>query len=171
MQLYSINISQIFEKSDSFDLATIIAAGIGTISLLIGYFIQKYIDRNSKNRENSKEAYLKFLNDFSDSTVEDVIHDDYFNDLPRIERKRNEIESLRKKLHSRNLLLLHGSDIVVTAYLEYIRHIDNVRQNHIEDQQEHYFNKLITSMRREAYPNTIISNEDIQNYFNEFNRQ
>ena len=171
MNILSISISELLEKTESFDWATIIAAGIGTLSLLIGYIIQKNIDRNSKNRENSKEAYLKFLNDFSDTTVEDVIYDDYYQGLPRLERKKKEIESLRKKLHSRNLLLLHGSDNVVNAYLNYIKHIDDIRQHQVVDQQENYFNILISAMRREAYPKTEISNEDIRNYFNEFNRQ
>jgi len=91
--------------------------------------------------------------------------------LPRIEQKKYEIESLRKKLHARNLMLLHGSDEVVTAYLNFIKHIDNVRQNHVEDQQEQYFNKLLFSMRREAYKRSRITELDIQQYFNEFNRQ
>jgi|GEM_PF-2817372 len=77
MSTFYLNASDFLGKADPFDWATIYAALIGSVALLVGYFIQKAIERGSKNRENSKEAYLKFLNDFSDNTVEEVIHDDY----------------------------------------------------------------------------------------------
>ena len=65
---------------------------------------------------------------------------------------------------------MYGSDNVVKAYLDYVKHIDDVIQSGIEDNQEKYFNKLLVEIRREIYKNSKITDSEISKYFNEYNR-
>jgi hypothetical protein len=160
-----------FLGKDNFDWATIVAAFIGAVALILGYALQQKYERKAKNRENSKEAYLKFLNDFTEATVCETLFDDYFNKLSKEEKQKYEIESTRRKLQARNYVLLYGSNEVIIAYLNYIKHIDEIIQQKIEDKQELFFNDLLMAIRKEIYPNTDITPDDILKYFNGYNRQ
>ena len=159
-----------FQKG-SFDWSPIIAALIAALVIIIGYSIQKINERENKNRENSKEAYLKFLNDFTETTVTEVLHDDYYLSKSKEEKKKLQIESTRRKLQARNHILLYGSDKVITAYLNYVKHIDEILTNNIEDKQVEFFTKLLLEIRNEIYKNTKITEDEISKYFNEYNRQ
>jgi ATP-dependent Lon protease len=161
----------ILSKTDNFDWETLLAAFVGATVVICGYRFQKKNEQEAKNRENSKEAYLKFLNDFTETTVTDVLYDDYFNKLDDNEKQKQDIESRRRKLQARNHILLYGNDKVLTSYLNYIKHIDDVKQKKVEDQQEYYFTELLESIRKEIYPKTTISKNEISKYFNEYNRQ
>ena len=52
---------------------------------------------------------------------------------------KHKIESQKRKLLARNHLLMYGSDNVIKAYLDYVKHIDEIIQNEIEDKQEGVF--------------------------------
>lgn len=164
-----------FHNPSSFGWATIIAAIIAALVVIVGYNIQKRNEQDAKNRENSKVAYLKFLNDFTESNVIATLEDEHLKSLSvsasNEEFSKHKIESLKRKLQARNHLLLYGSDTVITAYLNYIKHLDDIIQNNREDKQEEYFTELLASIRKEVYNDTKITNNEVSKYFNEYNRQ
>ena len=84
---------------------------------------------------------------------------------------KHKLESQKRKLLARNHLLLYGSDNVIAAYLNYIKHIDEILTNSITDEQEKYFNKLLVEIRNEIYKETKVTDDEISKYFNEYNRQ
>jgi len=174
MNIYFQN-GDFFNQTSSFGWSTLIAAIIAAFVVIIGYSIQKRNEQEIKNRENSKEAYLKFLNDFTETNVIVTLEDNYLNSLSpsssNEEYNKHKIESLKRKLQARNHLLLYGSDNVITAYLNYIKHLDDILQNGIEDKQIDYFNRLLSTIRKELNKDTKISEDDISKYFNEYNRQ
>jgi len=159
-----------FYNQSGFEWETIVAAIIAAIIVIIGYQIQKKNDRIAQNRENSKQSYIQFLNDFTEGTVTEVLNEEYYNSLSEPEQKKYKINSDRQKIQARDKLLLFGSDKVVKAYLDFIKHIDNVILNGTEDNQEEYFNKILTEIRKEIYPNTEITDDEISKYFNGYNR-
>ena len=141
-----------YTQDSSFGWATIIAAIIAAFVVIIGYNIQKRNEQEVENRENSKEAYLKFLNDFTETNVIVKLEDEYLNSLSPAssneEINKHKIESLKRKLQARNHILLYGSDSVIGAYLNYIKHLDNILQNQIEDEQEDYFQELVSECKK-----------------------
>lgn len=162
-----------FPKSLS-DWSSIFAALIAALVVIIGYSIQKKNEQAIKNRENSKEAYLKFLDDFTQTNVLTALEDEYLNSLSpsnsNEQINKHKLESHKRKLLARNHLLLYGSNNVITAYLNFIKHIDEIQSNNIEDKQEQYFSRILIEIRKEIYKNSKISEDDISNYFNEYNR-
>ncbi len=159
-----------FYNQSSFEWETIVAAIIAAIVIIIGYQIQKKNDRAALNRENSKQSYLQFLNDFTEGTVTEVYNEDYYNSLSDPEQKKYQMNSDRQRIQARDKLLLFGSDKVINAYLDFIRHIDEIKQDEIEDNQEEFFNKILTEIRKEIYPNSEITADEISRYFNGYNR-
>jgi len=154
----------------SFDWSTIIAAIIAAFIAILGYIWQKSTDRQAQNRENSKQAYLEFLDDFNEPLIVEVKHEKYFNSLSDADKKKYKLESDKKRLHARSQILLFGSDNVINAYLNFIKHIDDVIQNKVPDIQEDYITKLLLEIRKEIYPNTNMVEDDISKYFNGINR-
>jgi hypothetical protein len=172
INIFTFQSGDFYNQSDSFDWSTLISAIISALVVIGGYIFQKRNEQKAKNKENSKEAYLKFLNDFTETTVTEILHDDFYNKLPDTEQKKHKIESDRRKLQARNHILLYGSDKVVTAYLNYIKHIDDIIQKkQVEDKQKVFFTDLLTEIRKEIYRDTKISKDEIAKYFNEYNRQ
>jgi hypothetical protein len=110
-----------FYNSSGFSWETIVAALIAAIVVIIGYNIQKRNDRIAINRENSKKAYLEFINDFTETTVTDILHSEYYENLNDEELRKHKIESDLRRIKSRDKLLLFGTDKVINAYLEFIR--------------------------------------------------
>jgi len=175
LNLFTFQSGEFFVQDSSFDWATIIAAVLATITVIIGYSIQKRHEREAKNRENSKEAYLKFLNDFTAANVIVTLENEYLNSLSpsssNEELNKHKIESLRRKLEARNHLLLYGSDNVIQAYLNFVKHLDEVLQKKVQDKQEEFFTNLLIEIRKEIYKESKLQKEDISKYFNEYNRQ
>ena len=52
---------------------------------MIGYRIQKKNEQDTKNREDSKQAYLKFLDDFTQTNVISTLEDEYLNSLSPVD--------------------------------------------------------------------------------------
>ena len=69
LDLFTFQSGDFYNQGNSFDWETIISALIAAIVVMIGYWIQKKNEQEIKNRENSKEAYLKFLDDFTQANV------------------------------------------------------------------------------------------------------
>lgn len=175
LDLFTFQSGDFYNQGSSFKWETIIAALIAALVVMIGYRIQKKNEQEIKNRENSKEAYLKFLDDFTQTNVISTLEDTYLNSLSPADSNeqinKHKLESQKRKLLARNHLLLYGSDNVITAYLNYIKHIDEILTNNIKDEQEKYFNKLLVEIRNEIYTETKITEDEISKYFNEYNRQ
>lgn len=175
LDLFTFQSGDFYTQENSFDWETILAALIAAIVVMIGYRIQKKNEQEIKNRENSKEAYLKFLDDFTQTNVISTLEDTYLNSFSPADSNeqinKHKLESQKRKLLARNHLLLYGSDNVIAAYLNYIKHIDNVLTNKIKDEQEKYFNRLLVEIRNEIYKDTKVTDDEILKYFNEYNRQ
>jgi hypothetical protein len=159
-----------FYNSGSFAWETIVAALIAAIVVIIGYNIQKKNDRIAINRENSKKSYLEFINDFTETTVTDILNSEFFENLSDEEQWKHKIDSDRRRIMSRDKLLLFGTDKIINTYLEFIKHIDDISKNGVEDKQADFFNKLLIEIRKEIYPDTKILEKDIFTYFNGYRR-
>jgi len=174
LDLFTFQSGDFYNQSSSFSWETIIAALIAALVVMIGYRIQKKNEQDAKNREDSKQAYLIFLDDFTQTNVISTLEDEFFNSLSAADSNeqinKHKIESQKRKLMARNHLLMYGSDNVIKAYLNYIKHIDEVIQSGVVDKQEEYFNKLLVEIRREIYKNSEITESEISKYFNEYNR-
>lgn len=175
LNIFTFQSGDFYNQGSSFSWETIIAALIAALVVMIGYRIQKKNEQEAKNREDSKQAYLKFLDDFTQGSVIATLEDEYLNSFPPADSNeqinKHKIESQKRKLLARNHLLMYGSDNVIKAYLNFIKHIDEVVENEIEDKQEGYFNKILVEIRNEIYKDSKITDSEISNYFNEFNRR
>ena len=148
-----------FPKEDSsFNWATIIAALIAALTVIIGYIIQKQKESNERIIESKRNAYNEFLKDFTETAINIA----YDKDI-------GGIKDDRRRINARNLLLLYGNDKVVKAYNIWVDYNDRKDAKLGSDEDVALFGKILIEIRKDLHGESKLSENDISN-LNPFNR-
>lgn len=135
---------------NSSQMLPIIVSLIGATALLVGYLIQHSNELIRINKDKRRDAYIQFLENFSETTIA-VINDEEIVGT----------ESDKKRFFARNKLLLFANDKVIKAYDEWIEYADI--PEHDIDKETELFGKVLLEMRRDILGNTTVSIKDIKN--------
>lgn len=142
-----------FPKEDiSFNWATIIAALIAALTVIIGYIIQKQKESNERIIESKRNAYNEFLKDFTETAINIA----YDKDI-------GGIKDDRRRINARNLLLLYGNDKVVKAYNIWVNYNDMEDAKPGSDEDVVLFGKILIEIRKDLHGESKLNENDISN--------
>jgi hypothetical protein len=134
----------------------IVVALIGVIGAVIAYLLQKNKELNLKVAEQKREAYGKFLKNFTEIAVA-VVHDE------DISGKQADLD----RMSARDQLLLYGSDDVVKAYDAWVRYADI--EDHDVNKETELVSLIFLSIRKDILGKTRVLPQHLDN-LNPFNR-
>lgn len=140
------------KQDSSFNWATIIAALIAALTVIIGYIIQKQKESNERIMESKRNAYHEFLTDFTERGI------NIANDIDI-----GGIEDDRQRVNARNLLLLYGNDKVVKAYNIWVDYNDKEGAKPGSDEDVELFGKILIEIRKDLHGDSKLSENDISN--------
>jgi len=155
LHCYSHNVGS---GESSFNWATIIAALIAALTVVIGYIIQKQKESTERIIESKRIAYNEFLKDFTETSL-NISYD----------KEVGGIEDDRRRISARNLLLLYGNDKVVRAYNNWVDYNDEEGATPGSEEDVKLFGKILIEIRRDLHGESKLSEQDISN-LNPFNR-
>lgn len=134
----------------------LLIAIIGAVALIWKYLAQKQKEFAEKIIKSKREAYSKFLENFTETAVK-IMHD----------KNVDNIKEDRERMHARNQLLLYANDKVIQAYHKWIEYADR------EDKDINYevdlFGKVLVEIRKDIHGKSNVTELEISN-LNPFNR-
>lgn len=134
----------------------IIVALIAVFGAVLAYLLQKNKELNLKIADQKREAYGKFLNNYTDVAVA-VMHNEDVSGR----------DAVRDRMLARDQLLLYGSDDVIKAYDAWVRYSDI--ENHDLDKEGDLLSLMFLAIRKDLLGKTKITKEHLAN-LNPFNR-
>ncbi len=134
----------------------IIVALIAVFGAVIPYLLQKNKELKLKIAEKKREAYTRFLRNFTDIAVA-VMHDE---DVSGKDADRN-------RMLARDQLLLYGSDDVIKAYDAWVRYAD--MKEHDLNREGDLVSLIFLAIRKDLLGKTKVTKEHLNN-LNPFNR-
>ena len=134
----------------------IIVALIAVFGAVLAYLLQKNKELNLKIAEQKREAYGKFLKNFTDVAVA-VMHDEDISGR----------DADRDRMLARDQLLLYGSDEVIKAYDAWVRYSDT--EDHDLDREGDLLSLIFLAIRKDLLGKTKVKKEHLAN-LNPFNR-
>ena len=134
----------------------IIVALIAVFGAVLAYLLQKNKELNLKLAEQKREAYGKFLNNFTDIAVAVMNNEDVSGK-----------DADRDRMLARDQLLLYGSDEVIKAYDAWVRYADS--ENHDLDKEGDLVSLIFLAIRKDLLGKTKVTKEHLAN-LNPFNR-
>jgi hypothetical protein len=118
--------------------------------------LQKNKELNLKIAEQKREAYGKFLRNFTDVAVA-VMHDEDVSGK----------DADRDRMLARDQLLLYASDEVIKAYDAWVRYSD--AEDHDLDKEGDLLSLIFLAIRKDLLGKTKVKKEHLAN-LNPFNR-
>jgi hypothetical protein len=134
----------------------IIVAVIGVLGAVIGYLIQKNKELNQRIADQKREAYGRFLRNFTETAVA-ISHNEEVSGK----------DADRERMLARDQLLLYASDEVIKAYDAWIRYSDN--DQHDLNQEGALLSLLFLAIRKDILGRTSVTTEQLDS-LNPFNR-
>ena len=128
----------------------ITVALIAVFGGVIPYLLQRNWESRLNIAQRKREAYGKFLNDFTERAVA-VMHDRHVS---------GEADD-RQRMLARDQLLLYGSDVVIKKYNEWISYAD--REDADVNEEVRLFGRLLLVIRQDILGSSKITAEDIEN--------
>ena len=128
----------------------ITVALIAVFGGVIPYLLQRNWESRLNIAQRKREAYGKFLNDFTERAVA-VMHDRHVS---------GEADD-RQRMLARDQLLLYGSDVVIKKYNEWITYAD--REDADVNEEVRLFGRLLLVIRQDILGSSKITAEDIEN--------
>jgi hypothetical protein len=137
-------------------MVEIIVALIAVFGAVLPYLIQKNKELNLKIADQKREAYARFLNNFTKVAVAATYDEDLSNKDADLER-----------MLARDQLLLYASDDVIKAYDAWIRYADTEKADY--DKEGELLNLIFLAIRKDLLGKNKVTKEDVAN-LNPFNR-
>ncbi len=134
----------------------IIVALIAVFGAAVPYLLQKSKELNLKIAEQKREAYTRFLTNFTEIAVA-AMHDKNISGM----------DADRKRMLARDQLLLFGSDEVIEAYDAWIKHADT--DEHYLEREGELVGLILLAIRKDILGRTDVTNEHIDS-LNPYNR-
>ncbi len=134
----------------------IIVALIAVFGAAIPYVLQMNRELKLKIAEKKREAYNRFLSNFTEIAVA-VMHDE---DLSGRDADRN-------RMLARDQLLLYASDDVIKAYDAWVRYAD--MEEHDLNREGELVSLIFLAIRKDLLGKTKVTKEHLEN-LNPFNR-
>jgi len=131
-------------------MVEITVALIAVFGGVIPYLLQRNWESRLNIAQRKREAYGKFLNDFTERAVA-VMHDRHVS---------GEADD-RQRMLARDQLLLYGSDVVIKKYNEWISYAD--REDADVNEEVRLFGHLLLAIRQDILGSSKITAEDIEN--------
>lgn len=131
-------------------MVEITVALIAVFGGVIPYLLQRNWESRLNIAQRKREAYGKFLNDFTVRAVA-VMHDRHVS---------GEADD-RQRMLARDQLLLYGSDVVIKKYNEWISYAD--REDADVNEEVRLFGRLLLAIRQDILGSSKITAEDIEN--------
>jgi len=131
-------------------MVEITVALIAVFGGVIPYLLQRNWESRLNIAQRKREAYGKFLNDFTERAVA-VMHDRHVS---------GEADD-RQRMLARDQLLLYGSDVVIKKYNEWISYAD--REDADVNEEVRLFGRLLLVIRQDILGSSKITAEDIEN--------
>ena len=128
----------------------ITVALIAVFGGVIPYLLQRNWESRLNIAQRKREAYGKFLNDFTERAVA-VMHYRHVS---------GEADD-RQRMLARDQLLLYGSDVVIKKYNEWISYAD--REDADVNEEVRLFGRLLLAIRQDILGSSKITAEDIEN--------
>ncbi len=134
----------------------IIVALIAVFGAVVPYLLQKNKELNLKIAEQKREAYARFLKNFTETAVA-VMHDEDVSGK----------DADRERMLARDQLLLYASDDVIKAYDAWVSYAD--MEKHDVDREGELLTLIFLAIRKDLLGKTKVTREDLAN-LNPFNR-
>ena len=134
----------------------IIVALITVFGAVVTYLLQKNKELNLKLAEQKREAYTRFLKNFTETAVA-VMHDEDVSGK----------DADRERMLARDQLLLYGSDDVIKAYDAWVRYADT--EKHDLDREGELVSLIFLAIRKDIMGKSKVTKEQLNN-LNPFNR-
>jgi DNA topoisomerase IA len=134
----------------------IIVALITVFGAVVTYLLQKNKELNLKLAEQKREAYTRFLKNFTETAVA-VMHDEDVSGK----------DADRERMLARDQLLLYGSDDVIKAYDAWVRYAD--AEKHDLDREGELVSLIFLAIRKDIMGKSKVTKEQLNN-LNPFNR-
>ena len=134
----------------------IIVALIAVFGAAIPYLLRKNKELKLKIAEKKREAYTKFLSNFTDIAVA-VMHDEDVSGK----------DADRDRMLARDQLLLYGSDDVIKAYDAWVRYADMEERD--LGREGELVSLIFLAIRKDLLGKTKVTKEHLNN-LNPFNR-
>ena len=134
----------------------LLIALISAIVLIWKYLNQKQKELKEKIIKSKRDAYSKFLEDFTERAVK-IMHD---KDVDNIKQDR-------ERMLARNQLLLYANDKVIQAYHNWIEYAD--KEDHDINREVDLFGKVLVEIRKDIHGKSDVTEFEISN-LNPFNR-
>lgn len=140
-------------------MVEIIVALIAVFGGVLPYLIQRNKELNLKIADQKREAYVAFLNNFTNTAVAAM-----YDDNDKLSGKEADLE----RLSARDQLLLYASDDVIKAYDAWIRFSDS-DTNKNYDKEGELLSLVFLAIRKDLLGNTRVTKENLEN-LNPFSR-
>ena len=138
------------------EYTAIIVALIGVFFGVIPYLLQRKHELNLKIAEQKREAYTRFLKDFTERTAS-IMHDE------DVSGKENDLN----RMLARDQLVLYASDEVIKAYDTWVRYDDG--EKHSYEKEGELLSLLLLAIRKDILGKTTVTVDHLYN-LNSFNR-
>lgn len=140
-------------------MVEIIVALIAVFGGVLPYLIQRNKELNLKIADQKREAYVAFLNNFTNTAVAAM-----YDDNDKLSGKEADLE----RMSARDQLLLYASDDVIKAYDAWIRFSDS-DTNKNYDKEGELLSLVFLAIRKDLLGSTRVTKENLEN-LNPFNR-
>ena len=134
----------------------LLIALISAIVLIWKYLNQKQKELKEKIIKSKRDAYSKFLENFTERAVK-IMHD----------KDVDNIKEDRERMLARNQLLLYANDKVIQAYHNWIEYADI--EDHDINREVDLFGKVLVEIRKDIHGKSDVTEFEISN-LNPFNR-